>query len=102
MKKLIISATLIAVALGSGAILAAQGEQDHSQMHQPGVNAESSMPGAHGQHGRNAHGHMAQMHARMSAHMTQHGEHGRGTGAEHASSGQSAENCPMHGQNSGS
>jgi hypothetical protein len=102
MKKLMISATLIAVALGSGAILAAQDEHKQGQMHQHGVNAESSMPGAHEQHGRNAHGHMAQMRARMGERMAQHGEHGRGTGAGHASSGQSAENCPMHGQNSGS
>lgn len=97
MKKLMISATLIAVALGSGAILAAQGERSEGPMHQPG----SPMPQYHGQHA-GGHGHMAQMHARMGEHMAQLGEHGRGRNAEHAGRGPSTENCPMFEQKSGS
>lgn len=101
MKKLILSATLIAVALGSGAILAAQGEHGQGPMHQPRVNAESPMPQAHPQFD-GGHGHMAQMHARMGEHMAQLGEHGRGRNAEHAGRGPSAENCPMYDQKPGS
>lgn len=98
MKKLVISATLIAAALGSGAILAAQGEHNHGQTQKPAATADRPVQDERGQHGRNAQGHerMAQMHARMGERMTQRGEHGRG---EHArGQGKAGENCPMHEQ----
>jgi hypothetical protein len=89
MKKLIISATLIAIALGSGAILAAQGEHNHDQTQKPGASANRPMKGEHGQHGQGQE-HMAQKHARMGTHMAQRGEH--------AGHGKAGENCPMHEQ----
>lgn len=93
MKKLVISATLIAAALGSGAILAAQSEHNHGQTQKPGASANYPMHGERGQHGQNAQGH-----ERMGERMAQHGEHGRGQRGEHAGHGKAGENCPMHAQ----
>lgn len=91
MKKLVISATLIAAVMGSGAILAAQGEHNHGQAQKPGATADRPIQGERGRHAQ-GHGQerMAQMHARMA----QRGEHGRGQG-DH---GKAGENCPMHEQ----
>ena len=92
MKKLVISTTLIAAILGSGAILAAQSEHNHAQTQKPGATAGCPMKGESGQHAQNARGNerMAQMHARTGERMAQHGEH--------AGHGKAGENCPMHEQ----
>lgn len=109
MKKLLISATLIAAALGSGAIFAAQGEHDHGG---PGTTAGAGCPMMGGQSEHAGHGQgsgpqgqqrMAQGHGQMG--MGMHGgmqRGARGQGGEHAGHGAQQGNagagCPMHGQ----
>lgn len=92
MKKLVIFATLIAAALGSGAILAAQGENNHDQAQKPGVATDCPMQGERGGHAQNARGqeHMVQMRTRMGERMAQHGGH--------AGNGKTGKSCPMHEQ----
>lgn len=106
MKKLVTSATLIAAALGSGVILAAQDEHNHNQAQKPGAVADHPLRDEHGGHAQNAQGHerMAQMHARMSERMAQHGEDERDERAhgKHGSHGKTGENCPMHKQHKAS